>query len=245
MIDIVARFALFPVLAAQAVYARKKALSLPEPEGPREGNTGAGPQIRLLITGDSSAAGVGTSHQDEALSGHLRRYLSKKNRVDWVVDAKTGATTADTIQRLKARPDEKFHVISVSLGVNDVTKLVSLRSWLQQQSKLLDLLQYKFDAQVIGVSGVPPLGSFPLLPQPLRWVLGCQAVRFDRHLRALIAARPECRYVDMDFDLDASLMSEDGFHPGPMIYSEWGKRVYAALRDDLQKRLPDQAGRTV
>ncbi len=234
MIDIAARIVLFPVLACQGMYARRKALTLPEASGRRAGTSGEGPKVRLLIVGDSSAAGVGTSHQEEALLGHMRKRLSQTNHVVWQVDAKTGATTAGTIKRLRDLPVEKYDIVSVSLGVNDITGLVPLRIWLGQQRVLLDMLQTKFGADVICVSGIPPLGAFPLLPQPLRWVLGCQAARFDRHLRALVASRPECRFVDMNFDLDVSLMSEDGFHPGPKIYSEWGRRVYRTVRRDLR-----------
>jgi lysophospholipase L1-like esterase len=234
MIDIAARIILFPVLACQGLYARRKVGGLPEASGRRSGTSGKGPEVRLLIVGDSSAAGVGASNQDEALLGHMRKRLCQTNRVIWQVDAKTGATTADTIKRLRDRPAEKFDIVSVSLGVNDITGLVPLSIWIAQQRVLMGLLQDKFEADVICVSGIPPLGAFPVLPQPLRWILGCQAARFDQRLRALVASRIECRFVDMSYDLDASLMSADGFHPGPKIYSEWGRRVYRCVRRDVQ-----------
>ncbi|MDC1399818.1 SGNH/GDSL hydrolase family protein, partial [Yoonia sp.] len=187
------------------------------------------------IIGDSSAAGVGTSHQEEALLGHMRKRLSQTNTVYWTVDAKTGATTADTITRLQDCQQKKFDVVSVSLGVNDITSLVRLSVWLGRFSTLLQIIEVKFQPDVICVSGIPRMQYFPLLPQPLRWVVGAQALRFDCALRRLVAGRPGYRFIEMDFEPDVSLMSPDGFHPGPKIYAEWGRKVYRAIRRDIKR----------
>ena len=70
------KLALAPLLVAQALATRRRAPVLPEAEGPREGRVGRGAgALRLLIAGDSSAAGVGVAHQRDALAGHLTRAL--------------------------------------------------------------------------------------------------------------------------------------------------------------------------
>lgn len=235
MLDYAARFLLFPILIAQGALVRKSALRLADPSGRRHGVSGKGPELRLLIIGDSSAVGVGTSHQEEALLGHMRRRLSQTNTVYWSVNAKTGATTADTIARLHECAPRKFDIVCISLGVNDVTARVPLSEWLQRFSILLQLVDRKFQADVICVSGIPPIQYFPLLPQPLRWVLGAQAKRFDQALRDLVSNRNGCRYIEMEFEPDVSKMSPDGFHPGPKIYSEWGRKIYRAIRRDIKQ----------
>ena len=235
MLDIVARVFLFPVLIFQGVKTRRSALRLPEPAGRVNGVSGTGPTLRLLIIGDSSAVGVGTSHQEEALLGHMRKRLSQTNTVYWSADGKTGATTADTIVRLQNSQVQKFDVVSVSLGVNDITSLVPLSVWLRRFSTLLDLIDRRFQPDIVCVSGIPQMKYFPLLPQPLRWVTGAQANRFDRALRRLVAGRAGCRFVEMDFEPDISLMSPDGFHPGPKIYAAWGRKVYRAIRRDVER----------
>ena len=62
-----------------------------------------------------------------------------------------------------------------------------------------------------------------------------QANRFDRALRRLLANRTGCRFVEVDFEPDISRMSPDGFHPGPKIYAEWGRKVYRAIRRDVKQ----------
>lgn len=235
MLDLAARLLLFPVLAFQTVSVRRSALRLADPAGRLEGVSGHGPVLRLLIVGDSSATGVGTSHQEEALLGQMRKRLSQTNTVHWSVDAKTGATTADTIARLQESQQQKFDVVSISLGVNDITGFVPLGFWLRRFADLLHIIETKFQPDVICVSGIPKMQYFPLLPQPLRWVVGAQAHRFDRALRMLVAGRAGYRFVEMDFEPDVSLMSPDGFHPGPKIYAEWGRKVYRTLRSDIKR----------
>ena len=51
----------YPLLVAQAVATRRRAPTLPEAEGEREGRVGEGDRLALLIVGDSSAAGVGVA----------------------------------------------------------------------------------------------------------------------------------------------------------------------------------------
>lgn len=235
MLDIIARIALFPVLAAQGIYVYRHALVLPDASGALAGQSGSGPKLRLLIVGDSSAAGVGTSHHEEALLGHMRKRLCQTHTVDWQVCAQSGATTQVMLDKLRAMPAQKFDVVSISLGVNDITKLVSCRKWCRQYRALLKLIETKFGAQAICVSGVPKMQYFPLLPEPLRGVLGLQAARYDRALQAIIQENPKCRFVALDFEPDTTLMSEDGYHPGPRIYAEWGRKVYRAIRPDIRR----------
>ena len=51
--------------------------------------------LRLLIAGDSSAAGVGVAHQDQALAGHLVRALQRiaARPVHWTAARASGLTT--------------------------------------------------------------------------------------------------------------------------------------------------------
>ena len=228
-VDLVLRAVMAPVLAVQAVRVRRHALILPEAGGPRSGVVGVGQDLRLLIVGDSSAAGVGVAVQDLALAGHVSRTLAASFRVDWLLQAQTGATTAVTFKRLQALPAQKFDVVIVALGVNDVTGMVPLELWLTRQRRLVRLLQDRFGARLICLSGLPPMGHFPLLPQPLRWVLGRQAARFDRHLRQSAAGDPALAYVPLDFAMSPDQIATDGYHPGPEIYGEWARVLRQAI----------------
>lgn len=214
--------ALAPVLLAQGLRARRDALILPEPAGDREGRAGNGPELGILITGDSAAAGVGAEHQDEALLGQTLATLCPHFSVRWRLDARSGATTRSTLKHLQEAEPGRFCVALTSLGVNDVTSGVGLRSWLRQQAALRTLLRERHDTRLILVSGLPPLHLFPALPQPLRWHLGLRARQFDRALRAAVSAEPDCVFISLDVPGNVNQMARDGFHPGPEIYRRWG-----------------------
>ncbi|MEO0677142.1 MAG: GDSL-type esterase/lipase family protein, partial [Pseudomonadota bacterium] len=118
--------ALSPVLVPQALWTMARASRLPEAAGPRAGRTGAGPPLRLLILGDSSAAGVGAGHQSEALSGHLTGALARDHAVTWRLEAASGATVKTTRRRIAAMEAEDCDAVLIALGVNDTKNTSAL-----------------------------------------------------------------------------------------------------------------------
>ena len=126
---------LAPVIVPQGIWTNLRVPTLPEPPGEREGCTGDGPALRLLVIGDSAAAGVGVSHQDEALLGQLVSRLAGRYQVDFSLHAKTGYTTADILRRLHEIESRDYDVALTSLGVNDVLALTSRSTWLQRGTR--------------------------------------------------------------------------------------------------------------
>ena len=231
-IDVILRSLLMPVLLGQAFFLRQTVIDLPEPSGAREGKVGAGRALRLLIIGDSSAAGVGVKTQAEALSGQLSAQLGIDAHVSFRLVAKTGARTRDVLGWLPDLAGQTFDVVVTALGVNDVTKLTSARRFRRDQQKLIDALTQAQAARLILVSGLPPMDQFPLLPQPLRWVLGRQAARFNKILDQVVAQNRNCRKVVLGLGLGPHNMARDGFHPDATVYAAWAAAASALLREN-------------
>src|SRR5690349_6600852 len=101
MRGVVSSVALSPLLLAQALYVRRITPRLPEPDGERSGADGAGALLRVLIAGDSAAAGVGVDAQASALSGCLVEELARDHRVQWRLIARSGYTIAQLIEGLE------------------------------------------------------------------------------------------------------------------------------------------------
>lgn len=213
---------LSPVLIAQALQVGARTQRLPEPPGPRQGRVGEGPELRLLILGDSSAAGVGATHQGQALAGCLVAILARRYRLTWQLEARSGATTATALTRLGAvAPETRADVAIVALGVNDATRAAPTGRWIARQKALHELLRHRFGARLILRSGLPPMGHFPLLPQPLRWTLGKTARRLDIALAGLCADAPDLCHVPLDLPFAPEFMASDGFHPSEPAYAKW------------------------
>lgn len=227
---------LSPLLFLQGKYVRKTVPVLPEPKGARSGVSGSGQKIRLLIIGDSAAAGVGVDDQDKALSGWLVSELSKDFELSWKVAAKTGYQSGDTLSMLKRMPVKTFDIVVTSLGVNDVTGGRKTKQFLNDQGEIVGLLKTKFGAKKIVLSGLPPMYKFPALPQPLCWALGWRAQTLDHGLEQWAVRQTDCIYVKSNYTLDAACVAVDGFHPGAKLYRLWGQAVAEQIRETLLPR---------
>jgi lysophospholipase L1-like esterase len=229
--EAIAAFSMGPLMFAQGLLVRKYAAELPEAAGPRAGVVGNGTPLRVLVLGDSSAAGVGVATQDEAIAGQLVTQLADRFQVTWKLLAKTGATTKSHTKALIEQVEGKFDTAMICLGVNDVTHGVNLKVWLKQQAALFDILEQKFGVREIYVSGVPPVKYFPLLPQPLRWFLGRRADRFDHWLADMIDKRQNTYHIPIAFPHDTSLMASDGYHPKAGVYAQWAGWVADRIKE--------------
>ena len=243
MRHLLSTIALAPVLLLQGRSVRAEVPRLPEPQGERTGVVGSGPVLRLLIVGDSAAAGVGVATQAQALSGGLVSGLSDSFELNWTLLATTGHTTAQAIADLHTIDAAPYDIVVTSLGVNDVTERRSLSQWRRDQQVLIALLRSRFAARHIFLSGLPPMHRFPALPQPLRWYIGSRAKQFDGALRMLAEASPHCEYVPLNFvGLSEGEMASDGFHPGEAIYQHWADEIACRIKAQRPSVIPAKAG---
>ena len=223
LIEPLAKALLGPLLLLQARRVRRTMPRLPEPKGARSGRAGRGPTLRLLLAGDSAAAGVGAATQEAALAGRLVERLAGQRSVQWRLSARTGLTTEQIAARLAGEVDAHFDVAVLSAGVNDVTGRTDPAQWLLALEQLVRVLREQCGVRQIVFAPLPPMQHFPALPQPLRWFLGTRAKAFNRQLAAFVARQPDCSLVALDFGFDRSWMASDGFHPGPRAYALWAE----------------------
>ncbi|MDT9000239.1 SGNH/GDSL hydrolase family protein [Paucibacter sp. APW11] len=237
----VAKLLLAPLLLWQGRQVRRQALRLPEAAGPRSGMVGSGElRLRLLIVGDSSGAGVGAPTQDLALAGRLSAALAERlqGRVHWQLLAQTGHRSADALTQLSQAELEPADVMITALGVNDVVSQVSPGRWTAQLAQLHELAQARAGVRWTLHSAVPPMHLFPLLPQPLRWLLGAHALRMNRALAKQVVGSRDRAMQALPAHLHGSqavgLMAEDGFHPGPAGYQAWAEALADRITRDFK-----------
>lgn len=216
---------LSPILYLQGKWVRLRTPKLPEAPGPRSGERGTGPDITLLVLGDSAAAGVGIEHQSLALSGQLANQLEPLGRLQWQLHARSGLNTPQAWQLVQAIECQRFDVVLVSLGVNDVLSPISETRWCNEVARLTQSLRQRFAPSRILFTALPPLGAFPALPWPLRAHLGRRAVRFNHHLSQWVAQHPDLGLLNLaepGGDLLTHL-APDRFHPGELAHQRWAE----------------------
>lgn len=227
---------LLPILFVQGNKVRKNTPRLLEPKGEREGGIGQGKPLSLLILGDSAAAGVVVETQKDALSGAIIQELQNEFFLQWKLHAKTGDTTRQVFHALQHLEERKYDVIVTSIGVNDVTKLTSAKSWIQQQKQLFEHIQKRFQPKLIIVSGVPPMQHFPALPNPLAWLFGQYAEQMNQKLQQWLAPQSQFKFLQYDIETFQAMnltMASDGFHPTKEVYEIWGRQIAALVRQSF------------
>lgn len=223
-----------PLLLRQGRQVRARTVLLPEAAGDRSGAEGRSDErlLRLAVIGESTAAGVGAADQRDALPHQLAVELAARQQahVSWTVAARTGATVGHTLRRLLPDLPRHLDLVVVVLGVNDSMKLTPRRPWRSQICTLIETLQTEYldpDGQIL-VTGIPDLGRFGTLPQPLRAVLGWHARALDRDLVAIAARSPGVRHVPMPGLTWPDMFAVDGFHPNVAAYQAWARHLAAA-----------------
>ncbi len=235
---LLAKIALGPLLLWQARGARRHAVTLPEAGGPRNGEVGTGLLLRLLIVGDSSAAGVGAATQDEALAGPLTRTLADAagRRVRWQLVARSGVSTPEAAELLDEHPLTPADVAVAVLGVNDVVEQIPTHRALLARAALVDRLTARAGVRHVVFAPLPPMHEFPLLPHPLRAVVGCDARRLDAAQADWAARQRGVSHCPIALHLGREHMAADGFHPGPAVYRACGE---ALAHHITQRVLPE------
>jgi len=67
--------------------------------------------------------------------------------------------------------------------------------------------------------------QFPLLPEPLRSVVGADARRHDLALARWAATRSDVSVATIAVALTPETMASDGFHPGEPVYRACGEAL--------------------
>jgi lysophospholipase L1-like esterase len=229
-------WAALPFVLPQALSLRKSAprfaAAAGNPYGSSAFDASSARRLRLLGIGDSIIAGVGATQLSQALIAQTARALAQTQScpVDWQVLGQIGLDAGQIWRQLVPKlPPHAFDLIVVSTGVNDVTGITSTRAWRRNLTGLVQALHRHSPEALLLLLGVPPMGQFPLLPAPLRQVIGLRAQILDKAARAQLAQYRYVRYVPLDFDLRPGQFSADGYHPSEASYAELGDLLAATI----------------
>lgn len=228
---------LAPLLLTQGLWARARTLRMPEAAGERTGSSGSGHRLHLVALGDSIIAGVGVDTTRQALPARLACALADALdlEVRWSAYGRNGARTRDLLTWPVDTEWKEANLVLVSNGLNDVTGLMAMQPWLEEKAALYERLRNVAPGALIVQLGLPPLGHFPALPQPLRVVLGRRAEAFDRALGTLLQGLRHTAFLPFRSVPEPHLFAADGYHPGPEAIDIWARSLAGQLLPLLAK----------
>jgi lysophospholipase L1-like esterase len=208
--------------------ARTRHVRVPAPTGRADGVVpGSAPGRRLVVLGESTAAGTGAPTYETGMAGHLARELAADGQqVAWRSLGRNGArarlVTRDLVPRL-ADSGAPTHVV-VLIGINDLQRSWP-GAWDRDVAELLHAVIRACPGARVVVSGLPDITAIPAVPAPLRRVLARRAQRFGR-ATGRAATASGAVYVPVDhLTLGPGDFSADGLHPGPDGYARWAKHL--------------------
>ena len=220
-----------PVLALQGRRLRRDTPRLADAAGPWSGTleaphsaAGTAP-LRLLVLGDSTAAGVGVDSQHDALPGNLARSLSVHygRGVEWTAVGENGATARDLLERyVPAATAARYDVVFLTIGANDALGIRSRAAFGRDIRELLARLRLASPDATILMSSLPAFFRFVLLPNPLRFNLYLHSRSLEAEARAIVTATPGAFMSPPPPPYTEGFFASDLFHPSAIGYRDWG-----------------------
>lgn len=228
---------LLPLLLLQGRYVRRVTPLLPAAAGPDVGMApGAGPLLSLLVLGESTVAGVGAPDHASGLTGQVAQGLAERTgrAVRWRALGASGYTAARARERLLPKlPAEPADAVVLALGVNDALQGRAPACWAADLAELIAGVRERVGHVPVLLAGVPPIGLFPALPQPLRWAMGWRAATLARAAARLAPTLARVRYSAARLESADGFFCADRFHPSAAGYHAWGGLLAAELAEWL------------
>jgi lysophospholipase L1-like esterase len=178
----------------------------------------------LLVLGDSTAAGVGASTQQEALPGRLADALNERTGrgIRWRAVGKNGATAGDIVATfLDEALSEPADLLFLSVGANDAMQMRGAGAFVRDVRRILDAFEARNPGAFVLMSSLPVFGRFALLPQPLRTSLFRHSLALEAAARAMVERRPHALMSNDPPPYAEDFWADDLFHPGPSGYRDW------------------------
>ena len=185
--------------------------------------------LKFLTIGDSSAVGVGASSSAISVAGLLGKDYPNASIKNLGVN---GARVADLPSRLQAEAGNRYDLVLIHIGGNDVVRRTDIGDIERDMRKVIDLAK-KLTNQVVILHG-GDIGEAYLLPLGSRWWFGRRTHQV-RDLYIKLAEEKDVKYADIlrekgfrgdDFhQFPQKTFAEDKFHPSDFAYAYWYEQV--------------------
>lgn len=215
---------LAPVLLMQSRRLRASIPRLPDAALPWTGSLAGPNPVRLLVLGDSTAAGVGANTQSEALAGNLARNIHDRfgRGTNWRAVGRNGATAKDIItDYVDEATDAEADLVFLSIGANDALGLRSRGAFRRDVVYIVNTMREANPHALILVSLMPRFDRFATLPQPVKWNLALHASSLDDGARRGVAGMPSVFAIPKPIPYTPEFWASDRFHPSADGYRQW------------------------
>ena len=182
-------------------------------------------KFRVLIAGDSIAAGVGATEFDRSFPGLIGNYLGEKYYVELRNFSMSGSKISDLLEMNFAR--QKQDLIAMVISSNDLLRFTKLKRFRQETEDVLS--RFSKLARKVVVTGPGNISLCPAIPGFLKPIYRHRAFRY-----AGILAKASGKFKNVVYVNSVSLSENplnrydnthhntvDGFHPNDKGHRFW------------------------
>ena len=186
----------------------------------------------LLVLGDSTAVGVGSTHPTDTVGAQLAQLVSATYVENLAV---SGAQVKDLSAQIKKASKDHYDFILLQIGANDILRLHSIEDVVSVlESDLLALTQ-RGDHIIFITAG--NVGAAPILPPPLRLFYTKTNLVYHEKFQAL-SEKHTIQYVNLYQDPKddpfvqnpKKYFAGDSFHPSSAGYGLWFEKIKSTIK---------------
>ncbi len=188
---------------------------------------GIGSAIRYIAAGDSTAVGMGASTTENTYPYKIAEDLAKTNTIIYKNIAVKGYKTKDVLesqveQIIAFKPD----IVTISMGGNDATHLVSKKEVLKNYKSIISKLKEATSAKIY-IANVPNFNGASILPWFYIQLIEHRSKSQNREILALEDERikivnvHDFGWAESPYSDRAKTYSADHFHPNDLGYQNW------------------------
>ncbi|MCC0036888.1 MAG: SGNH/GDSL hydrolase family protein [Hoeflea sp.] len=219
---------LVPVAVSKGLGVRRVVPRLPPPRGRPRGQSGEGDaDIRILVVGDSSAAGVGADRIEETLGPQVAAILGEATgkAVAWRNAGANSAIAAQVRDHVIPHIEERdFTHVIVTVGTNDAKNFVTRSAFKKAFGGLLYAIHARWPEARVYWSPVVDMPDVPALPSSLAFILGLRAQIINAMGIQLCRERNAIALERLPVE-GAEGFAVDGFHANALGYRHWAQHI--------------------
>lgn len=174
---------------------------------------------RVLILGESTAAGVGASKPETSLAGTIFHLFKEKYEV--INLGKNGLRVKELIptfnEEIGSNP-KKVEGIFLFMGANDCFRLTKPTQFRFELENIISWLNQSFAPNWIYLSAIPPVHIFPAFTPQLKYFLLRQRKFLSKEMERIASQHHHMIYEEIRFDLTPEFFASDGIHPSDQGY---------------------------
>ncbi|RJP51643.1 MAG: SGNH/GDSL hydrolase family protein [Anaerolineaceae bacterium] len=187
---------------------------------------------RFLALGDSYTIGEGVPEPERWPNQLEERLRARGYSVDVSTIARTGWTTGELLEAMRATPPTgRYGLVSLLIGVNNQYRGLSLDAYRAEFSRLLDGAIQLADGKPrsVIVLSIPDWSVTPFAAGRDYSQISAQIDAFNAVNRE-ISQQADVHYVDVTpasrlASGDPSLLASDQLHPSGRMYSHWAELI--------------------